>query len=128
MSDPQALLDGLAAMQQSWPGQPWAWDARMVAFASTFDATVAAKVRESVARTLPQTWSSITLAQASEPLRALCAKTGGLRTGQELLTGDGAFGLWWPWGGGKTITLRLGLCGATVTDDLRAKVRAVMVR
>ena len=47
-------------------------------------------------------------------MRALAETCGGLRASQELLWGGGgegagAFGLWWPWGDGTTVTLRIGL-------------------
>ena len=59
-------------------------------------------------------YPAATLGQASPNLRDLAARTGGLRAGQLLMTGGPtggllAFGLWWPWGDGETISMRVGL-------------------
>lgn len=119
--------DALVVLAKTWPGQGWTWDGRFSAFASTFGAAVEQKALAALSLALPGKWTPATLGEAPEALRAICAKTGGLRTGQ-LLFGGAAFGgvtpyaLWWPWSGGQTITLRLGFSGADATalERLRA--------
>ena len=118
--------EALAVLAKTWPGQGWTWDGRFAAFASTFGAAVQEKALAALTVALPGKWTSKTLGEAPEALRAICAKTGGLREGQ-LLFGGAAFGavtpyaLWWPWSGGQTITLRLGFNG--VDDETLARLR-----
>jgi hypothetical protein len=67
-----------------------------------------------MAETLTTSWTEATLATAPAPIKALADACGGLRAAQLLLWGGGvdapgAFGLWWPWGDGTTVSLRIGL-------------------
>lgn len=64
----------------------------------------------------PRGWTTKSLDNAPLEMKAIADRTGGLRQGQRLLAGDEMFapklyGLWWPWGSGDTITLRIGLDG-----------------
>jgi hypothetical protein len=36
-----------------------------------------------------------------------------------------AYGLWWPWGDGMTISLRVGIAGVDESHDLMNKLREV---
>jgi hypothetical protein len=71
---------------------------------------------------LTRGWTMKSIDAAPQALREMCDKTGGLREGQRLLAGtqDSLFGLWWPWGNGQTITLRIGFSSAEATPRLRA--------
>ena len=125
----QPLLDRLAAIKASFPTKTWAWDGRFDAVSATFPSTVEAQARTSAAHALPDAWTPASLGQAPEQPRAVCEEFGGLRPGQLLLSGaeiDGVtpFGLWWPWGGGATITLRIGLAGPGVIAEHHAQLRA----
>jgi hypothetical protein len=125
----QPLLDRLAAIKSSFPTQQWTWDGRFDAVAATFASNVAEQARASAGHGLPDAWTPATLSQAPEPPRAMCKEAGGVRPGQLLLTGADVagvppFGLWWPWGGGATITLRIGLAGSEVTAEHLALLRA----
>ncbi len=109
MDDDWGLLVGpLAKLKATWPGGAWSWDARFSTIASTFEATAEAAARASAMLAFPHGWTAKTIDTAPPELVALAARTG-LRAGQRLLAGDaGLFGLWWPWGGGDKITLRIG--------------------
>ena len=122
------LESALAELIGAWPGNAWSWDGRFDAFASTFTSDIEAKARAALTLALPQHWTSQTLAEAPTLLREICDGTGGLRAGQLLFGGatvEGVtpYGLWWPWGGGKTITLRLGFAGAD--EAALARLRTV---
>ena len=116
-NDPWAgLLEACAGLLAGWPGAAWKWDGRFEAVESAFPRAAEAQAREKVGALLPSAWSSVTVKEAPEAVRTLATKTGGLRPGQLLFSGapvEGAlpFGLWWPWGDGKTVTLRVGLSG-----------------
>ncbi len=110
----QPLFDALSRLKQSWPARGWSWDSRFVAMASTFTVPYEAQARKAAAEALPVEYTSTSLGSASPELRDLAARTGGLRSGQFLMSGGPvggltAFGLWWPWGDGETISMRVGL-------------------
>ncbi len=112
------LLESLTRLKQTWPGSPWDWDGRFAAVSSSFTIELEPKVRESARFAFPRGWTVKSLATAPETFRAF-AETTGMRPNQRLLAGDELtaptlFGLWWPWGGGDKVTLRIGLIGAGV--------------
>ena len=130
MDDWQPLFDSLTQLKASWPGSPWSWDTRFAAVASTFAATDEPKARASAVHAFPRGWTTKSLETAPATLRALAERTGGLRAGQRLLAGDaarggGLYGLWWPWGSGDKITLRLGLADVADTAEPVAQLRAL---
>ena len=109
-------MHNLLEVKRTWPGGEWSWDSRFAAVASSFGTAIEAKARESAGFALPLIFTSQTIAAAPPALQALATKSGGLRAGQLLLAshpdaGVTAFGLWWPWGSGTTVTLRIGLDG-----------------
>jgi hypothetical protein len=123
----QQVLEQLALLKQSWPGGEWSWDSRFTAVASSFTRDLEPAARESMKHALTRGWSAKTVEEAPASLRAITARTGGLRAKQRLLAGDGdaLFALWWPWGGGDTITLRLGFADLEVGSDPVKRLRAV---
>ena len=116
----EPLLHRLAQLQATWPSPPWTWDARFAAVASTFTAAQEPAIRASAQLAFPRGWTTSSLVNAPADLQAFAARTGGLRANQRLLGGDpvscaSLFGLWWPWGSGDKITLRIGIVG--IADD-----------
>ena len=62
--------------------------------------------------------------------RALVEKCGGLRAAQQIFWGGGddaagPFGLWWPWGDGTTVSLRIGLHDVDVPKERYPRLRDV---
>jgi hypothetical protein len=107
----------LVALRANWPGAPWTWDARFGMVASMFEAKQEPAARASATLAFPRGWTTASLDTAPPELLALANKTGGLRSGQRLLGGDrGLYGLWWPWGGGDKVTLRVGLVDRDGTE------------
>ncbi len=105
-----ALLESLTRLRATWPGSPWDWDGRFATVCSSFAIDLEPKVRESARFAFPRGWTVNSIATAPEAYRELATKTG-MRPNQRLLAGDEAttlFGLWWPWGGGDKVTLRIG--------------------
>ena len=120
------LFAALTDLKAAWPVPGWSWDGRFSTAASSFGAELAPQLRGVAAVLLPRHYDSATLATAPPVLRALVERSGGLR-GSQLAFCDGGdvprmFGLWWPWGGGATISLRLGLIDADAASvaQLRA--------
>ena len=110
----EAVFSGLERLRAQWPDPGWTYDRRLRCVASSIPLSQEAAAQTAIAAALPASWSSATLPDAHEDVRALAATCGGLRASQLLLwggqpSGPGAFGLWWPWGDGTTVTLRIGL-------------------
>ncbi len=124
----QPLLHTLAQLKESWPAPTWSWDDRFHTVASSFARDLEPAVRTSVVHAFPRGWTAKSLTTAPPALLAIAARTGGLRAGQRLLGGDEVgevvlYGLWWPWGGGETITLRIGLANLPATADPVPRIR-----
>ena len=110
----QATFDDLQRMRAAWPAHGWSWDARFSCCASSFAGDQETAARTAAALALPNEWTASTIGEAPRLLRDIAERTGGLRQGQLFLAssplaGLTAYGLWWPWGGGKTVSLRVGL-------------------
>nr|HEX4317932.1 hypothetical protein [Kofleriaceae bacterium] len=100
----------LTELCATWPGTAWSWDDRFGMVASTFEAAQEPAARASAMRAFPRGWTAKSIDTAPAELIAIATKTGGLRARQRLLGGDaGLYALWWPWGGGDKVTLRVGL-------------------
>jgi hypothetical protein len=110
----------LVRLCATWVGSAWSWDARLGMVASTFEAAQESAARASAMLAFPRGWTASSIDKAPAELVAIATKTGGLRVGQRLLGGDrGLYGLWWPWGGGDKVTLRISLVDRDATE-LRA--------
>jgi hypothetical protein len=107
------VLEKLSLLKRGWPNPTWTWDGRFNMLASSFPKVDEMKARASAAHAMPYAWDLNSVQTAPEGLRIICDRAGGLRAGQMLMAGKAGglviVGLWWPWGGGGTITLRLGL-------------------
>jgi hypothetical protein len=122
------LLASLTKLRDSWPAPPWTWDARFCTVASSFAIELEPAVRTSAVHAFPRGWTLKSLDAAPPALRALCDRTGGLRARQRLLAGDeatapGLYGLWWPWGSGDKITLRIGIADLGAAADPVPRIR-----
>jgi hypothetical protein len=110
----EAVFGGLIRLRDRWPAPDWTYDRRLRCVASSIPLAEELAARAAIAEALPVTFSAASLAEAPDGVRALADGCGGLRAAQQLLwggdvAGPGAFGLWWPWGDGTTVTLRVGL-------------------
>jgi hypothetical protein len=117
MDRSQLLLERLTLLRDSWPNPPWSWDGRFNTIAASFSAEQEPQARASAMNAFPRGWTVKSLEKAPPDMQAIADRTGGLRAGQRLLAGDEMsapklFGLWWPWGGGDTVTLRIGVADA----------------
>lgn len=123
----EPVLERLRVLRKGWPNPTWTWDERFTMIASSFPKAQEMQARASMSHALPYAWDMTSLPTAPAGLRAICETTGGLRAGQMLLAGKAGdivlFGLWWPWGGGGTFTLRIGLGAHDVNEDPFPQVR-----
>lgn len=122
----QALFDTLQKVRTAWPTRGWSWDTRLSCVASSFQVDFESQARAALKQALPQEWTPDSLTKAPPVIRDLMQKYGDLRSGQFLFTpktppseGPWAIGLWWPWGNGETVSLRLGLEYDRIISEIR---------
>jgi hypothetical protein len=125
-----AVFSSLAELRRRWPVTEWTYDRRLKCVASSIPLTREADARDAMSIVLPKSWSVETLPTAPDDARALVEKCGGLRAAQLLFWGGdpgqpGAFGLWWPWGDGTTVSLRIGLHDIDLPKERYPRLRDV---
>jgi hypothetical protein len=125
-----ALFAALERLRAAWPDASWTYDRRLKCVVSSIPLSGADAARAAMAETLPTSWSESTLATAPAPIKALADGCGGLRAAQLLYWGGGtgapgAFGLWWPWGDGTTVSLRIGLHDVDLPKERYPRLRDV---
>jgi len=126
----EALFAGLDRLRVAWPETAWSYDRRLKCVVSSFPAARAAEASAAMSEALPGQWTAETLPGAPDAVQALAAACGGLRASQLLLwgggaDGPGAFGLWWPWADGTTVSLRIGLHGVDLPKERYPRLRDV---
>ncbi|HMF43925.1 MAG TPA: hypothetical protein VKQ32_24800 [Polyangia bacterium] len=126
----ESVFAALTRLRAAWPSQDWSYDRRLKCVASSIPLAREAEARAAMAEALPASFSVETLATAGEGQRDLVGKCGGLRAAQLLFWGGGddapgAFGLWWPWGDGTTVSLRIGLHDVDVPKERYPRLRDV---
>ncbi len=124
------LFAAMKQLRAAWPARGWSWDARLSCVTSSFNSEIEAKARAAVAGALPTEWTSTTIQRAPQALRDLAERTGGLRSGQMILTSAAVgnsytYGLWWPWGDAMTTSVRVGLGGTDAREDAFRRLRDV---
>jgi len=110
----QPLFESLGRMKASWPTRGWSWDPRLLCITSSFTTEQEQQARKAVQSALQNEWSASTIAHGPQQLRDVVERAGGVRQGQLALStgpvnGLLVYGLWWPWGDGETVSLRVGL-------------------
>jgi hypothetical protein len=126
----EELFSGLERLRERWPVPDWIYDRRLKCVSSSIPLTAEADARAAIAEVLPQSWGAQTLASAPADVQALAERCGGVRSSQLLLWGGapgapGAFGLWWPWGDGTTVSLRIGLHDVDIPKERYPRLRDV---
>jgi hypothetical protein len=124
------VFAALERLRAAWPARDWMYDRRLKCVASSIPLAREADARAAMAEVLPVSFSVDTLATASAGHRDLVEKCGGLRANQLLFWGGaddapGVFGLWWPWGDGTTVSLRIGLHDVDVPKERYPRLRDV---
>lgn len=101
-------------MKASWPTRGWSWDPRLLCVTSSFTTEQEPAARKATQLALHNEWTSGMIVRAPQQLRDVVERAGGIRQGQVALStgpinGLLVYGLWWPWGDGETVSLRVGL-------------------
>jgi hypothetical protein len=126
----EGIFTALEQLKGRWPAPDWTYDRRLKCVASSIPLARETEARAAIAEVLPLSFSVETLPSAGEGVRALVEKCGGLRAAQQILWGGGddapgPFGLWWPWGDGTTVSLRIGLHDVDVPKERYPRLRDV---
>ena len=119
-----------SSLRSRWPAPDWMYDRRLKCVASSIPLTRQDDARAAMAEVLPASFSVDTLAGASEGVRALVEKCGGLRAAQLLFWGGprrrarrvrSVVAL----GDGTTVSLRIGLHDVDVPKERYPRLRDV---
>jgi hypothetical protein len=127
----QDLFKRLEQVRAAWPGgQGWTYDRRFKCVVSSFPASSEEAVLATLKHVFSQSFTSEGLEAAPDPIRTLAGQCGGLRASQRLYFGGavgepGAFGLWWPWGDGTTVSLRIGLHDVDAPKERYPRLRDI---
>jgi hypothetical protein len=124
------LFGALKQVRSSWPARGWSWDTRLLCVTSSFNVEIEAKARSAVSLALATEWTGTSIQRAPLSLRDLAERTGGLRSGQMILTNANigasyGYALWWPWGDSITTSVRIGLAGPDAREDALRRLREV---
>ena len=100
----------------------WKWDGRFGTVLAEFPLEKQASVLGILEQYLVSRWDSATICEAPEIAQDIKGHLGGLTAGQLLFLSDPGvdplvYCAWWPWGDGQTISIRIGLLGATTDED-----------
>jgi len=104
----------------------WKWDSRLETVLAEFGAGKKDDIRAILERFLPMAWDSLNIDNAPDIVQTIPGHLGGLWPGQQLFTSDSKgdaliFCAWWPWGDGKTISIRIATFSQTVSDPEKAE-------
>ena len=104
----------------------WRWDGRFETVLAEFGIDNRDYVRTILERHLSMTWDDSNIATAPDVVLIVNIRVARLRSGQLLFTSDpspGAliFCAWWPWGDGKTISIRVAPFYKKLPDSEYAK-------
>ena len=126
----QELFEGLERLKAKWPAKDWTYDRRLKCVASSIPINLEAEARAAMTEVLPTSFSAQTLAAAPENVRKVAEGCGGVRSSQLLfwggeLGGPGTLVLWWPWGDGTTVSLRIGLHDVDLPKERYPKLRDI---
>ena len=90
----------------------WKWEDRFETALAEFNISDKDKIHGILERFLTNTWDSSTINNANDVAQQIVNKFDGLKKGQLLFTTDTKqddflFGVWWPWGNGNKISIRV---------------------
>jgi hypothetical protein len=93
----------------------WSWEGRFTCVVAAFKDSTAEEITGALGGAFTGTWRTDNIGEANDGVQQAANKLG-LRPGQVIYSVDAAdgqlFGAWWPWGGGKTISIRIFCSGA----------------
>ena len=105
----------------------WDWDDRFETVLAEFSATDKKSVHDIIKTYMGDIWNGGNSGDAPEVIKMIIDYFGGLNPGQQLFSSDpnqdGLFlCAWWPWGNGKTISIRIGVFADSLSNDDNQKL------
>ncbi len=105
----------------------WKWDSRFNAALAEFPKEKQDSVRAILDPYLSATWDSSSIRKAPDVVKRIAKDFGGLRSGQLLFFSDPnrdvcIFGAWWPWGDGKSISIRVAPYDSSLSNSAHAEL------
>ncbi len=105
----------------------WKWDNRFKTILAEFDVKDTESIKSKLSRQMDIAWTHDNTGSAPDPIRIIIDYFGGLNPGQKLFTTDPSIDgillcAWWPWGNGKTISIRLALFSDSLSDDQNSEL------
>ena len=100
----------------------WKWDDRFDTVLAEFSVNNKNSVRAILDRYLSIAWDSSNIGSAPKTIQKINMHLGKLRSGQLLFSSDPKqdayiYCAWWPWGDGKTISIRVAPCYKKLSDS-----------
>jgi hypothetical protein len=104
----------------------WKWDSRLDTVLAEFRADKEKDIRAILEQSFHVAWDSSNIGKAPDIVQTIDDHLGGLWPGQRLLTSDPKrealiFCAWWPWGDGKTISIRIATYHPKLSDPEKAE-------
>lgn len=104
----------------------WKWDSRFEVALAEFDVADKDNILSVLDRHLKSAWNSSNIDKAPPTVKKVNINLGKLRSGQMLFTSDAAlpaylYCAWWPWGNGKTISIRIAPCYKRLPEPEKAE-------
>lgn len=92
----------------------WEWDDALNVALVSFEGARADAVWRVLKSEFSQEWDFLNIVEAAESLSGYLKSAAGIFPGQSVLTSEGEsghvlFALWWPWGDGDKVSLRIGV-------------------
>ena len=108
-----ALEDSCKDLMNEFKGVlSWKWDSRFETVLAEFSVEKKDSIHAILKRYFSITWDTSSIKKAPDIVKRINIYLGNLRSGQMLFTTDPnrddfIFCAWWPWGNGKTISVRI---------------------
>ncbi len=109
----------------------WQWDGRFETMLAQFVIEEKAEIEKVLNQFMDTSWNSGNVSEAPESVQHLISSLGGLMPGQFLLTTDPQKGAllycaWWPWGDGRTVSIRVGPTINTLSSSDKEELLGVL--
>jgi hypothetical protein len=100
----------------------WKWDDRFETALAEFNVKEKEKIHQILVKHMDQVWDTDNSGEAPDLVKMIINYFGGMNPRQKLLTSDPdqdgmLLCAWWPWGNGKTISIRLSVFANSLSDE-----------
>jgi len=109
----------------------WKWDERTQTALAEINNDDEDLVREILNQYFNISWDDSSMESAPDTVRIVDSHLGKIRDGQELFTSDPeqdvfVFCAWWPWGNGKTVSVRMSPYGDSLSDAEKTEMKEIL--